>query len=32
MTEDKQKALKAGCDDVDTRPIELPRLLIGKNK
>jgi two-component system, cell cycle response regulator DivK len=27
MTLDKEKALKAGCDEIDIRPIELPRLL-----
>lgn len=27
MGEDRQKALDAGCDDYDTKPIELPRLL-----
>ena len=29
MTEDREQALEAGCDDFDTKPIELPRL-IGK--
>jgi CheY-like chemotaxis protein len=27
MAEDKEKALAAGCDDYDTKPIELQRLL-----
>jgi two-component system, cell cycle response regulator DivK len=27
MSDDKQKALQAGCDDYDTKPVELPRLL-----
>lgn len=27
MEEDKQKALAAGCDEYDTKPIDLPRLL-----
>lgn len=27
MAEDRQKALDAGCDDYDTKPIELKRLL-----
>ncbi|MEO6742304.1 MAG: response regulator [Chthoniobacteraceae bacterium] len=27
MASDRQKALEAGCDDYDTKPIELPRLL-----
>ena len=27
MGEDKQKAMKAGCDDYDTKPIELSRLM-----
>jgi len=27
MGEDRQKALKAGCDEYDTKPIELSRLL-----
>jgi CheY-like chemotaxis protein len=27
MVQDKEKALAAGCDDFDTKPVELPRLL-----
>lgn len=27
MASDEQKCLEAGCDDFDTKPIELPRLL-----
>ena len=27
MAQDKEKALAAGCDDFDTKPVELPRLL-----
>jgi CheY-like chemotaxis protein len=27
MAGDRQKALLAGCDDFDTKPVELPRLL-----
>ena len=27
MASDKERALSAGCDDFDTKPVELPRLL-----
>ena len=27
MAEDRQKALDAGCDDYDTKPVEFKRLL-----
>jgi two-component system, cell cycle response regulator DivK len=32
MGDDKQKAMKAGCDDYDTKPIELSRLLSKMSK
>jgi len=38
MLGDREKAIEAGCDDFDTKPIELPRLLekidrlIGRDK
>jgi len=28
MDSDRDKALAAGCDDFDTKPVELPRLLV----
>ena len=28
MESDRQKALEAGCDDFDTKPVELARLLV----
>jgi two-component system cell cycle response regulator DivK len=31
MADDRTKALAAGCDDFDTKPVDLPRLL-GKIK
>ena len=31
MVQDKERALAAGCDEFDTKPVELPRLL-GKIK
>jgi CheY-like chemotaxis protein len=27
MAEDAERALRVGCDDFDTKPVELPRLL-----
>jgi CheY-like chemotaxis protein len=27
MVSDRKKALEAGCDDYDTKPVDLPRLL-----
>jgi CheY-like chemotaxis protein len=27
MVHDKEKAMAAGCDDFDTKPVDLPRLL-----
>ena len=27
MANDRDKALEAGCNDYDTKPIEMPRLL-----
>ena len=29
MSEDRERALEAGCDDYDTKPVEFPRL-VGK--
>jgi CheY-like chemotaxis protein len=28
MAGDREKAMEAGCNDYDTKPIELPRLLV----
>ena len=27
MSSDRQRAMDAGCDEYDTKPVELPRLL-----
>lgn len=27
MEDDRQKAMESGCDDYDTKPVELPRLI-----
>jgi DNA-binding response OmpR family regulator len=27
MAADREKVLEAGCDEYDTKPVELPRLL-----
>jgi two-component system, cell cycle response regulator DivK len=31
MADDREKALEAGCDDHDAKPIEMPRLLAKMN-
>ncbi|TRX54949.1 response regulator [Thalassomonas sp. M1454] len=32
MAEDREKALAAGCDEYDTKPIDFKRLLVTMNK
>jgi two-component system, cell cycle response regulator DivK len=32
MPDDRAKAIEAGCDDYDTKPVELPRLLEKMNR
>ncbi len=32
MAGDREKAISSGCDDYDTKPVELPRLLDKINK
>jgi len=32
MPDDRAKAIDAGCDDYDTKPVELPRLLEKMNR
>ncbi|MFQ5593213.1 MAG: response regulator [Anaerolineae bacterium] len=32
MAGDREKAMEAGCDDYDTKPVELPRLLAKMQK
>jgi CheY-like chemotaxis protein len=27
MASDRERSLQAGCDDYDTKPVDLPRLL-----